>query len=84
MLVQVHAGIDVGHMPSRTDTLLSAACDCFEDGQYTGCVLTLATGVEHGLRQILDASRNSSLAKLIEKAVSLDAVNSNQAVVLRT
>ena len=84
MLVQVHAGIDVGHMPSRTDTLLSAACDCFEDGQYTGCVLTLATGVEHGLRQILDASRNSNLAKLIEKAVSLDVVNSNQAVVLRT
>ena len=40
--------------------------------------------MEHGLRQILDASRNSSLAKLIEKAVSLDAVNSNQAVDLRT
>lgn len=85
MLEQIHSDIDVAHMPHLTEFMLEAACDCFIDGHFTGCVLSLAAGVEHGLRQVLDEIGESDpvLAELIEIAVGRDAVDSSQAVVLQ-
>lgn len=55
---------------------------CFTNGQYTGCILCLATAVEHGLRELLIMDKRSSLLKLIEEGVERGVVNSSEGVVL--
>ena len=70
-------------MPRRTDSLLSEASDCFINGQYTGCILSLATGVEHGLRDLLGMQDDSSLDVLIKESVARGVVSYGQAEVLK-
>ena len=70
-------------MASRTPDLLDEAGACFTNGQYTGCVLALATGVEHGLRELLDMPKSFKLNKLIQVGVEALVVNDAEAAVLR-
>jgi hypothetical protein len=64
--------------------MLSEASACFTEGQYTGCILALATGAEHGLRELLDIPGKPGLDRLIKLAVCAGAVNNSQAKVLRS
>lgn len=70
-------------MANRTADLLDEAGACFTNGQYTGCVLALATGVEHGLRELLDMPKSFKLNKLIQVGVEALVVNDAEAAVLR-
>ncbi len=70
-------------MANRTADLLDEAGACFTIGQYTGCVLALATGVEHGLRELLDQPKAIKLNKLIQVGVDALIVTDAEAKVLQ-
>ncbi len=70
-------------MPNRTCHLLDEAIGCFVDGYYPGCVLALASGVEHGLRELLQKPKGISLNTLIKHGIANGVVNESQAEVLR-
>lgn len=73
-----------GHcMPNRTVQLFDEAGACFTNGQYNGCVLVLATGVEHGLRKLLKSSKNRLLHELIQDGVNTGVVTDAEADVLQ-
>jgi len=70
-------------MANRTVGLLDEAGACFTIGQYTGCVLALATAVEHGLRELFDQPKSFKLNKLIRVGVDALVINEAEADVLR-
>ena len=70
-------------MPNRTTDLLDEAGACFTNGQYTGCVLALATGAEHGLRELLNQPKTFKLNKLIQVGFDALVVTAAEADVLR-
>ena len=71
------------YMPNRTCHLLDEAEGCFVDGHYGGCVLSLASGVEHGLRELLQKPKGISLNMLIKHGITHGVINESQAEVLR-
>lgn len=70
-------------IPHRTDQLFDEAGRCFTNGMYNGCVLVLATGVEHGLRELLKASKRSHLYTLIEDGVKTGFISVAESHVLK-
>ena len=55
-------------MPNWTSKLINEAGTCFVNGQYTGCIVSLAAGVEYGLRELCDGKPNHQLDRLIRDA----------------
>lgn len=55
-------------MPNWTWQLLVEAGDCFVDGHYTGCVVSLAAGVEHGLGKLCPKHAGGLFEDLIAAA----------------
>ena len=48
---------------------------CFVDGNYGGCIVSLAAGVEHGLRELCDGGLDDGLGKLISEASQAIKIN---------
>ena len=56
-------------IPGWTSNLIGEAGMCFTSGQYTGCIVSLASGVEHGLRKLCNGKASDDLQPLIQPAV---------------
>ena len=82
IIVQIETPVGY-YMPNRTSHLLSEADACFVDGHYAGCVLALASGVEHGLRELLQKPMGMSLVRLIGHGITDGLISKSQAEVLR-
>ena len=82
MVVQIETPVGF-YMPSWTTDLLDEAGVCYTNGQYTGCILSLAAGVEHGLRELLRMNDNSVLDKLIRVGVARGVVNGDESTILQ-
>lgn len=70
------------YMPNRTALLFDEAGACFTNGQYNGCVFVLATGVEYGLRKLLNSPKSRRLNKLIQDGVDTGNITAGEADVL--
>lgn len=69
-------------MPNRTAELIDEAGACFTNGQYTGCILALAAGIEHGFRTMRGLERKRALGGLIGAGVSCGYINNSEAEIL--
>jgi len=56
-------------MPGWTSNLISEAGMCFTYGDFTGCIVSLAAGVEHGLCKLCYGKARDDLQSLIPSAV---------------
>jgi len=56
-------------MPGWTSNLIDEASMCFTYGHFTGCIVSLATGVEHGLCKLCYETARGDLQSLIPSAV---------------
>ena len=65
-------------MPGWTSNLIDEAGMCFTYGQYTGCIVSLAAGVEHGLRKLCNGKASDDLQPLIQSAVDSGFVEAQE------
>ena len=61
-------------MPTWTSKLIDEAGTCFSNGQYTGCIVSLAAGVEFGLRELNNGKPNHQLGRLIRDAYNSEKI----------
>ena len=80
--IPIELAIDY-EIPHRTDQVFDEAGRCITNGLYNGCVLVLATGVEHGLRMLLKASKRRRLNYLIQDGVDAGFITVGESDVLR-
>ena len=65
-------------MPGWTSNLIDEAGMCFTYKQYTGCIVSLALGMEHGLRKLCDRKVSDDLQPLIQSAVDSGFVEAQE------
>ena len=65
-------------MPGWTSNLIDEAGMCFTYGQFTGCIVSLAGDVEHGLRELCKGKATDDLQPLIDSAVSSGFVEAGE------
>ena len=65
-------------MPGWTSNLIDEAGTCFTYGQYIGCIVFLAAGVEHGLRKLCNGKASDDLQPLIQPAVDSGFVEAQE------
>ncbi|MQG29066.1 MAG: hypothetical protein FI723_11840 [SAR202 cluster bacterium] len=58
--------------------MIDEAGMCFTSGQYTGCIVSLAAGVEHGLRKLCNGKASDDLQPLIQPAVDSGFVEAQE------
>lgn len=81
--IEIPIELPLGYeIPHRTTQLFDEAGACYTNGQYNGCILVLATGVEDGLRKLLKASQSRRLHKLIQDGVNVGIIKVEEANVL--
>ena len=69
-------------IPNWTDRMLEEAGNCFMNGLYTGCILTLAAGVEYGLGELCPEQAGGRFDKLIKAAIDCGYVIDHEKNVL--
>ena len=55
-------------MPNWTSQMLDEAGECFMNGLYTGCILSLSAGIEHGLAELCPDQAGGRFEDLINAA----------------
>jgi hypothetical protein len=65
-------------MPGWTSNLIDETGMCFTYGQYTGCIVSLAAGVEHGLRKLCNGKASDHLQSLIQSVVDSGFVEAQE------
>ena len=65
-------------MPGWTSNLIDEAGMCFTYKQYTGCIVSLASGVEHGLPKLCNGKVSDDLQPLIQSAVDSGFVEAQE------
>ena len=65
-------------MPGWTSNLIDEAGTCFTYGQYIGCIVFLAAGVEHGLRKLCNGKASDHLQSLIQSVVDSGFVEAQE------
>jgi len=65
-------------IPGWTSNLIDEAGMCFTYKQYTGCIVSLASGVEHGLPKLCNGKVSPDLQPLIQPAVDSGFVEAQE------
>ena len=65
-------------MPGWTSNLIDEAGMCFTYGHFTGCIVSLATGVEHGLCTLGYGKARDDLQSLIPSTVDSGFVEAQE------
>ena len=65
-------------IPGWTSNLIDEAGMCFTYKQYTGCIVSLASGVEHGLPKLCNGKVSDDLQPLIQSAVDSGFVEAQE------
>ena len=65
-------------MPGWTSNLIDEAGMCFTYGHFTGCIVSLATGVEHGLCKLGYGKARDDLKSLIPSTVDSGFVEAQE------
>ena len=65
-------------MPGWTSNLIDEAGMCFTYGRSTGCIVSLAAGVEHGLCKFCDGKARDDLQPLSPSAVDSGFVEAHE------
>lgn len=65
-------------IPGWTSNLIDEAGMCFTYKQYTGCIVSLASGVEHGLRKLCNGKASDHLQSLIQSVVDSGFVEAQE------